>query len=95
LTAYAQWTPDAGHYLLFGVAACEVEINVLTGERSILATDLIYDCGKSLNPAVDIGQVHPSSFLYNLSALKYLADFRSQHYKTMSRKLLNFQGPSA
>jgi xanthine dehydrogenase molybdopterin-binding subunit B len=34
-----------------------VEINVLTGERSILATDLIYDCGKSLNPAVDIGQV--------------------------------------
>jgi xanthine dehydrogenase molybdopterin-binding subunit B len=47
---------------------------VLTGERSILATDLIYDCGKSLNPAVDIGQVHPSSFLYNLSALKYLAD---------------------
>ncbi len=32
LTAYAQWTPDAGHYLLFGVAACEVRPfrNVLT-----------------------------------------------------------------
>lgn len=34
-----------------------MEINVLTGETQILAADLAFDCGKSLNPAVDMGQV--------------------------------------
>ncbi len=35
----------------------QVEINLLTGERSVLRTDILYDCGRSLNPAIDIGQV--------------------------------------
>lgn len=35
----------------------QVEICVLTGEKSILRSDIIYDCGQSLNPAVDMGQV--------------------------------------
>ncbi|VVA97498.1 unnamed protein product [Arabis nemorensis] len=34
-----------------------VEVNILTGERTIMRTDIIYDCGKSLNPAVDLGQI--------------------------------------
>jgi xanthine dehydrogenase molybdopterin-binding subunit B len=35
----------------------QVEVNLLTGETTILQTDIIYDCGMSLNPAVDLGQV--------------------------------------
>jgi xanthine dehydrogenase molybdopterin-binding subunit B len=35
----------------------QVELNLLTGETTILQTDIIYDCGQSLNPAVDLGQV--------------------------------------
>jgi xanthine dehydrogenase/oxidase len=34
-----------------------VEIDVLTGETTVLRADLCYDMGKSLNPAIDIGQV--------------------------------------
>uniref|UniRef100_A0A0E0QW68 Aldehyde oxidase/xanthine dehydrogenase second molybdopterin binding domain-containing protein n=1 Tax=Oryza rufipogon TaxID=4529 RepID=A0A0E0QW68_ORYRU len=34
-----------------------VEVDVLTGETTILRSDLVYDCGQSLNPAVDLGQV--------------------------------------
>lgn len=34
-----------------------MEVDVLTGATIILRTDLIYDCGQSLNPAVDLGQV--------------------------------------
>jgi xanthine dehydrogenase molybdopterin-binding subunit B len=34
-----------------------VEIDVLTGATTILRSDLVYDCGQSLNPAVDLGQV--------------------------------------
>ncbi|CAF2338654.1 unnamed protein product [Brassica napus] len=44
-------------YLNYGVAASEVEVNILTGESTVLRTDIIYDCGKSLNPAVDLGQI--------------------------------------
>lgn len=43
-------------YFNYGAAVSEVELDVLTGEIEVLATDMLYDCGKSLNPAVDIGQ---------------------------------------
>ncbi|MEA2129400.1 MAG: hypothetical protein QOJ85_2291 [Solirubrobacteraceae bacterium] len=39
-------------------AACSVvEIDVLTGETKVLSSDLVYDAGWSLNPAIDVGQV--------------------------------------
>jgi xanthine dehydrogenase/oxidase len=39
-------------------AACSVvEIDVLTGETEILSSDLVYDIGWSINPALDVGQV--------------------------------------
>lgn len=41
----------------FSAACTEVEIDVLTGETTVLRADLCYDMGKSLNPAIDIGQV--------------------------------------
>lgn len=34
-----------------------VEIDVLTGETEVLDAQIFFDCGKSLNPAVDVGQV--------------------------------------
>ncbi|KAK6235323.1 hypothetical protein SCA6_010660 [Theobroma cacao] len=44
-------------YLNYGAAVSEVEINLLTGETTTLRTDITYDCGQSLNPAVDLGQI--------------------------------------
>lgn len=44
-------------YYTYCAAVSEVEIDVLTGEFTILRADLLYDAGKSLNPALDIGQV--------------------------------------
>jgi hypothetical protein len=34
----------------------QVELDVLTGEKMVLSADILFDCGHSLNPAVDIGQ---------------------------------------
>ncbi|KAG0562492.1 hypothetical protein KC19_9G150900 [Ceratodon purpureus] len=57
MKVHHKYTPKQSFYLNYGAAASEVEINLLTGETQILATDLVFDCGKSLNPAVDIGQI--------------------------------------
>lgn len=43
-------------YHCFGACVSEVEVDCLTGEHSILSSSLLYDCGKSLNPTVDLGQ---------------------------------------
>ena len=39
-------------------AACSVvEVDVITGEVKIISSDIVYDMGWSMNPAIDIGQV--------------------------------------
>ena len=35
----------------------DVAIDTLTGESRVLRADLVQDCGASLNPAVDLGQI--------------------------------------
>ncbi|MEM9474488.1 MAG: xanthine dehydrogenase molybdopterin binding subunit [Pseudomonadota bacterium] len=44
-------------YFAYGAAATEVVIDTLTGENRILRADILHDCGASLNPALDIGQI--------------------------------------
>ena len=44
-------------YFVYSAAATEVEIDVLTGEFTILRADILYEPGKSPNPAIDIGQL--------------------------------------
>ena len=45
------------NYFTMGVACTEVEIDCLTGDSNILRTDILMDVGKSINPAIDIGQI--------------------------------------
>jgi xanthine dehydrogenase large subunit len=44
-------------YFAYGAAVSEVEIDCLTGESRITRVDILYDAGRSLNPAIDIGQI--------------------------------------
>ncbi|MDQ1813594.1 xanthine dehydrogenase molybdopterin binding subunit [Massilia sp. CCM 9210] len=44
-------------YYAYGAAVAEVVVDTLTGEWKLLRADALYDAGKSLNPAIDIGQV--------------------------------------
>ncbi|WP_343627209.1 xanthine dehydrogenase molybdopterin binding subunit [Comamonas aquatica] len=45
------------YYFAYGLACAEVAIDTLTGESKVLAIDVLYDAGRSINPAIDIGQV--------------------------------------
>ena len=44
-------------YFAYGAAVSEVVVDTLTGEWKLLAAHVLHDAGRSLNPAVDIGQV--------------------------------------
>ncbi len=44
-------------YFAYGAACAEVVVDTLTGESRVLRVDIIHDVGKSLNPAIDIGQI--------------------------------------
>ncbi|HQC94319.1 MAG TPA: xanthine dehydrogenase molybdopterin binding subunit [Aquabacterium sp.] len=44
-------------YFAYGAACAEVVVDTLTGEHKLLRADILHDVGRSLNPAIDIGQV--------------------------------------
>jgi xanthine dehydrogenase large subunit len=44
-------------YYAYGASCSEVSIDTLTGEYQIERTDILHDVGRSLNPAIDKGQV--------------------------------------
>ncbi|XP_023533499.1 indole-3-acetaldehyde oxidase-like isoform X1 [Cucurbita pepo subsp. pepo] len=83
LSVNSMYIPDfvSMRYLNYGVAVSEVEINLLTGETSVLRSDIIYDCGQSLNPAVDLGQVE-GAFVQGIGF------FMSEEYLTNSDGLM-------
>lgn len=45
------------YYYAYGASVSEVSIDALTGEYSIDRVDILHDVGRSLNPALDIGQI--------------------------------------
>ncbi len=61
-TPKVEWDRIAGKgrpffYFAYGAAVSEVVIDTLTGENRILRTDILHETGKSLNPAIDVGQI--------------------------------------
>lgn len=45
------------YYFAYGAAVSEVVIDTLTGEWKLLRAHVLHDVGRSLNPAIDIGQI--------------------------------------
>ncbi|MEP1446742.1 MAG: xanthine dehydrogenase molybdopterin binding subunit [Paraglaciecola sp.] len=44
-------------YFAYGASCSEVSVDTLTGEYKVDRVDILHDVGKSLNPAIDIGQI--------------------------------------
>ena len=61
-TPEIHWDRAAGrgqpfYYFAYSAGATEVEVDTLTGEYRVLRVDILHDAGRSLNPAIDLGQV--------------------------------------
>ncbi|MCC5961773.1 MAG: xanthine dehydrogenase molybdopterin binding subunit [Rhodobacteraceae bacterium] len=61
-TPEIHWDRAAGkgqpfYYFAYGAACAEVSIDTLTGETRVDRADVLHDVGRSLNPALDLGQV--------------------------------------
>jgi xanthine dehydrogenase large subunit len=61
-TPKIHWNRDEGrghpfYYFAYGASCSEVSVDTLTGEYMIERTDILHETGRSLNRAIDLGQV--------------------------------------
>ncbi|HUZ31323.1 MAG TPA: xanthine dehydrogenase molybdopterin binding subunit [Xanthobacteraceae bacterium] len=61
-TPKLHWDREKGRgrpffYYAYGAACSEVLLDILTGEMSVRRVDILHDVGRSINPALDIGQI--------------------------------------
>ncbi len=61
-TPKIHWDRDTGkgrpfYYFAYGASCSEVSVDTLTGEYQVERVDILHDVGRSLNPAIDKGQV--------------------------------------
>lgn len=54
---YQNKLEDLSVYPVYGTAATEMEVDILTGQYQIVRVDIVEDVGQSLNPGVDVGQI--------------------------------------
>jgi xanthine dehydrogenase large subunit len=61
-TPEIHWDAEKGcgrpfFYFTYGAAVTEVIVDLMTGEHRLLKADILHDAGKSINPALDHGQI--------------------------------------
>ena len=62
---YEKQQGDISYFFVWGAAVSVVEIDVLSGHYRIIKSTIVQDCGKSLNPLLDIGQAE-GGFLFGV-----------------------------
>ena len=77
------WQKQGGnvsYFFVWAAAVSMVEVDVLTGSVRTLKTEIVQDCGYSLNPPLDVGQVEGAFLMgvgyYMLEELIWSADGR-------------------
>jgi xanthine dehydrogenase large subunit len=61
-TPKIHWNRDKGegrpfYYFAYGASCSEVSVDTLTGEYVVERTDILHETGRSLNRAIDLGQI--------------------------------------
>jgi xanthine dehydrogenase large subunit len=93
------WDRQRGHgrpflYFVYGAACSEVTVDTLTGETRLDRVDILQDCGSSLNPAVDRGQIE-GGFVQGLGWLTMEEIVRDQAGRLLTDSLATYRIPLA
>uniref|UniRef100_T1JJD0 FAD-binding PCMH-type domain-containing protein n=1 Tax=Strigamia maritima TaxID=126957 RepID=T1JJD0_STRMM len=81
-------------YVIYGATCAEAEVDGLTGEAQISRVDLLYDCGQSLSPEVDIGQIEGSFVMGMGMFLLEKAKFDFETGRNMSNSTWEYYLPT-
>ncbi len=79
-------------YFAYGAALSEVVIDTLTGEHRVLAVDILHDVGRSLNPAIDLGQIE-GGFIQGMGWLTTEELVYDDRGRLLSPRPLHLQDP--
>lgn len=91
------WDTGKGHpfaYYTYGIGAALVEIDTLTGDHFVKRCDIVYDVGKPINPAIDIGQIE-GGFIqgYGLITMEELVHGDNKNVKWFKPGVFQTNGP--
>ncbi|KAJ3639859.1 hypothetical protein Zmor_003192 [Zophobas morio] len=86
--------PNVNEYPIYGVCACEVIIDILTGQHIVNRVDLLEDVGRSMSPLVDIGQVE-GAFIMGLGYYTTEEIVYNYEGKILTDRTWNYRPPGA
>lgn len=81
------------YYFVYAAACSEVVVDTLTGESRLLRADILYDGGRSINPAVDIGQIE-GGFIQGMGWLTSEELFWDEKGRLMTHSPSTYKIPS-
>jgi xanthine dehydrogenase large subunit len=81
-------------YFVYGAACSEVTIDTLTGEVRLDRVDILQDCGTSLNPQIDRGQIE-GGFVQGLGWLTMEEIVRDESGRILTDALSSYKIPLA
>lgn len=96
LSSRQSWrTNETQQYDIYGCTACEVELDVLTGNVLLRRVDLLEDTGESMSPLVDLGQVE-GGFVMGLGYwLNEHLVYNKQTGELLTNRTWNYKVPGA
>lgn len=81
-------------YFANGAACTEVLVDTLTGEYRVSRVDILHDVGKSLNPAIDLGQIE-GGFIQGMGWLTTEELLWNEYGHLISNSPANYKIPTA
>jgi xanthine dehydrogenase large subunit len=81
-------------YFANGAAVSEVTLDCLTGEYRVERVDILHDVGKSINPAIDIGQIE-GGFIQGMGWLTTEELLWDERGRIISNSPANYKIPTA